>query len=116
MVALDKLPIQNTYQALPPDLDIKYQTYSVYPSVSRDLAMWVSETVSPETIKEILNQVAGELCVRITLFDEFTKNGRQSYAFRLVFQAMDKTLTDSHVNTIMEKLYQVVADKGWEVR
>ncbi len=114
--ALDKLPPQTAYQPAPTARPIQYQTYSVYPAVSRDLAMWVSGTAAPDEIKEILKAMAGGLCVRITLFDEFTKEGRQSYAFRLVFQAPDRTLTDSEVNLLMEKLYQVAADKGWLVR
>ena len=78
--------------------------------------MWVSEGATPKEIEAVLSEVAGELCVRITLFDEFAKEGRQSYAFRLVFQATDRTLTDTEVNTIMEEIYQVACDKGWEVR
>ena len=66
--------------------------------------------------KAELSQTAGPLCVRISLFDEFAKAGRQSYAFRLVFQADDRTLTDTEVNTIMETIYETVAKKEWQVR
>ncbi|MCA9365303.1 hypothetical protein KC723_00235 [Candidatus Kaiserbacteria bacterium] len=54
--------------------------------------------------------------VRTTLFDEFSKDGRKSYAFRLVFQSPEKTLTDEEVNNIMEKINAAVAALKWEVR
>jgi phenylalanyl-tRNA synthetase beta chain len=64
----------------------------------------------------VLNAAAGELRVRTTLFDEFTKDGRVSYAFRLVFQSYEKTLTDAEVNTIMDRITAAVSERRWEVR
>jgi len=113
---LKGLPAKDAYQQTNQVADIKYRPYSVYPSVSRDLAMWVKDDVTPEVAKGELNQIAGPLCVRISLFDEFAKAGRQSYAFRLVFQADDRTLTDTEVNAIMDTIYEMVAEKEWQVR
>ena len=114
--AIKNLPTKDAYEPLDETATIKYQPFSVYPSVSRDLAMWVTDGVTPEVAKEALSQTAGPLCVRISLFDEFAKDGRQSYAFRLVFQANDRTLTDTEVNAIMETIYKLVAEKEWQVR
>ncbi len=51
------------------------------------------------------------------LFDEFKKDGKISYAFRLVFQSYDRTLTDQEVNNIMTKITdQIKAKNGWQVR
>jgi len=38
-------------------------------------------------------------------FDEFEKGGKQSFAFRIVFQSFEKTLTDAEANAVMEKIY-----------
>jgi len=54
--------------------------------------------------------------VRIDLFDEFEKEGRTSYAFRLVFQSRERTLTDGEVGGIMNTLNQVAEQNGWAVR
>jgi phenylalanyl-tRNA synthetase beta subunit len=58
----------------------------------------------------------GELLVRSAKFDEFTKDGRTSYAFRLVFQSMDRTLFDEDANHRMESIYAAMKERGWEVR
>jgi phenylalanyl-tRNA synthetase beta subunit len=50
------------------------------------------------------------------LFDEFEKDNKKSLAFRLIFQANDRTLTDIEVNGFMENIYKIVKEKGWQVR
>ena len=44
------------------------------------------------------------------------KDNKTSFAFRLVFQSYEKTLTDDEVNTMMETYYKVFKDKGYEIR
>lgn len=90
--------------------------FSQYPFVTRDIALWVPEDVSPETVQSCITETAGELCTRISQFDAFKKEGRVSYAFRLVFQSYDRTLTDEEVGKIMEGVSTVIGEKGWEVR
>lgn len=94
----------------------QYRPVSQYPAVSRDIALWVGEGELSQVVESTITQAAGDLCVRVSLFDTFTKEGRTSYAFRLVFQSFDRTLTDTEVNTEMDRVYQVVKEKGWEVR
>lgn len=115
-IALEKLPTPDRYQSFVSKPPAIYQTVSVYPAVSRDIALFVEPGESAAAVEETIRAAAGDLCVRSTLFDTFTKDGRTSYAFRLVFQSPDKTLTDQAVNAYMETIYQVVAEKGWEVR
>lgn len=94
----------------------QFKPFSQYPFVARDIALWVEDGVTAHEVAEILDEHAGELRVRTTLFDEFKKEGRTSYAFRLVFQSNEQTLTDSDVNVIMDSVYSAVQKKGWEVR
>lgn len=114
--AISVLKVPSAYDLLPTSSPVTYKSFSQYPAIVRDIALWVGETESSETVLATLLEVAGELCVRQNLFDTFTKDGRTSYAFRLVFQANDRTLTDNEVNTIMENLYQTAAQRGWKVR
>jgi len=113
---LSKLAVPESYETVDANENINYQPFSTYPFVSRDISLWVGEGVSSEEVKNTLIEQAGELCVRVTLFDEFTKDDRTSYAFRLVFQSKEKTLTDEEVNTIMDKVYKATEVKGWEIR
>ena len=72
---------------------------------------------SPESVAKIIKENAGPLVVRgPELFDEFTKDGKKSLAFRLIFQSFEKTLTDAEVTGFMEKIYSSVKKEGWEVR
>ncbi|MEZ4104254.1 MAG: phenylalanine--tRNA ligase subunit beta [Candidatus Paceibacterota bacterium] len=110
------MPTPDKYEESTPLPNITYQTFSIYPAIVRDIAMWAPEDTAVEEIEKILRENVGELCVRITLFDEFTKDGRTSYAFRLVFQSHEKTLTDAEIDPYMDKIYKVVKEVGFEVR
>ena len=113
---IPNLPAPTAYDPVPTFEEILYRPFSLYPAIVRDVAMWVEESVTKDQVMEILETVAGPLCLRISLFDEFTKDGRTSYAFRLVFQSFDKTLTDAEVEPYMEAVYQSVKTAGFETR
>lgn len=113
------LPEPEAYMPVTVGETIQYQPFSTYPYVTRDIAMWVSDSPGESLTKEVvhvINEAAGPLRVRTTQFDEFTKDGRTSLGFRLVFQSKEKTLTDSEVNSIMDAVYAAVSEQGWEVR
>jgi len=113
---LPSLPEVEAYAPVVPGKAIAYQSFSLFPSMSRDIAMWVQEGVTRTEVEQVLNDAVGSLCVRITFVDEFTKEGRTSLAFRLIFQSSTRTLTDGEVAGIMEAINNAVAEKDWEVR
>lgn len=96
---------------------VSYAPISPYPFVLRDIAVWVPETVSKDELQNVITEKAGNLFVRLTPFDEFKKEGRVSYAFRLVFQSMEKTLSDEEVNAIMKEITNILnGQENWQVR
>lgn len=113
---VSKLPVPHAYEKETVSAEIQYKPFSQYPHTARDIALWVTEGTVGDEVAAILKSEAGDLCVRLTLFDEFTKEGRTSYAFRLVFQSYEKTLASDEVDTIMERIYTAVKEKGFEVR
>lgn len=113
---VETLPTPAGYEKLPAASTVTYKTISPYPAMARDIALWVGEDESSEEVMTALVEKAGELCVRQDLFDTFSKNGRTSYAFRLVFQATDRTLTDEEINVVMENVNKLASEKEWEVR
>ncbi len=115
-VILPTLPVPSSYGEHVAKTPATYKTVSVYPAMSRDIALWVGEGELVHTVESTILQAAGDLVIRLSLFDTFTKDGRTSYAFRLVFQSFKKTLTDAEVTTHMDNVYRAVAEKGWEVR
>ncbi|MDO8302520.1 MAG: hypothetical protein Q7T18_04685, partial [Sedimentisphaerales bacterium] len=107
------------FKALPKDK--KYIPFSHYPFIGRDIALFVPATVSGEevaaTIKMAAQSAAGELLIKgPDLFDAFSKDGKTSYAFRMIFQSFSKTLSDDEVNVFMQVIYAEAKTKGWEVR
>lgn len=104
------------YPDFPEEKNSKYKTISQYPFMLRDIAVWIPSNVSPEKLLGIVEREAGDLLIRTTLFDVYEKDDKTSYAYRLVFQSYEKTLTDEEVNVIMESINEKIAEKGWEVR
>jgi phenylalanyl-tRNA synthetase beta chain len=113
---LPQLPLVSAYKTVVKTPDTKYEPFSLYPSMSRDIAMWVPLSVTADTVSQLLAQTAGELCVRVTLFDTFIKDEQTSLAFRLVFQSKQKTLETSEVDVHMSAVYDAVAKAGFSVR
>ncbi len=113
---LAKLPAVTAYEPTLKLPKITYRPFSLYPAVSRDIAMWVPEAVTAESVEEILKANTGPLCVRLSHVDTFSKDGKKSLAFRLVFQSTEKTLTDEEVQGYMDTLYKTVENQGWEAR
>ncbi|MBI4068309.1 C40 family peptidase [Candidatus Kaiserbacteria bacterium] len=93
-----------------------FKSFSAYPFVLRDIALWVSEGTSADTVRDLIRAEGGAMLVRSDQFDSFTKDGRTSYAFHLVFQSAEKTLSDSEVNAVMGTIHGAMRNKDWEVR
>lgn len=107
----------SAYDVLPTSTAQRYQPFSKYPFIVRDIAMWVPRNDQSFTdVLHVFSEHAQGLLRHVDLFDQFQKGERISYAFHLVFQSFDRTLTDAEVNLIMETISKAVADKGFEVR
>lgn len=91
--------------------------WSEYPFITRDIAVWVPETVSAEELESIYLEFGTALLSRTPrLFDTFTKDGKTSYAHRLVFQSNERTLTDQEVTQVVTVIGEKLRSKGWEIR
>ncbi len=93
-----------------------FTPFSLYPFIVRDIALFVPAGTQTEKVHQLILKEAGKSVVRSWLFDRFEKDGKISYAFRLVFQSFERTLTDDEVNKIMEKVTAAVSAMGWQVR
>lgn len=94
-----------------------YKPYSIYPFALRDIAVWTSEGTEESEVALLIQKEAGDLLLRMDLFDRFDKDGRTSYAFRLVFEAPDRTLSDADLDPVMGRVSTALnAHDGWEVR
>ncbi len=103
VLRLDALPTQPRtprHEALPR-----------FPAVQRDLAFALGERpASADAIADAIRAEAGPLLRGLAVFDVFPlPDGRRSLAFRLTFQADDRTLTDAEVNAIHERVTRRVS-------
>ena len=79
-----------------------------------------SETKADE-VQQIIENIGGKLLVDSDLFDYFqdeAMEGRaeKSLAFHLVFQSLERTLTDEEVSRLYRKIVSALKAKEWEVR
>jgi phenylalanyl-tRNA synthetase beta chain len=91
----------------------RYQALPRFPAVERDLAFVVGAGQAPSAaqIEAAIQEAAGPLLRRVALFDVFRfPDGRSSLAWRLLFQAEDRTLTDDEVNAIQERIVRRITE------
>lgn len=95
-----------------------YQTLSVFPFISRDVAVFVPSGIDEQSLLQELTTLAGELCVKSYQFDRFQKEGENqiSLGYRFVFQAFDRTLTDADIEPQMNHIYSTLTGKGFTIR
>ena len=138
---LKDLPAPSSYDPVEVKKAITYKPFFTYPAITRDIALWVADGVKVDTVKETLLTALQErssvllrwadksvstatssdnqapiFLMRFDLFDEFSKDARTSYAFRLVFQSSEKTLTDEEMQEVTDVLYRAIHEAGWEAR
>lgn len=104
------------YEGLPVSATERYQPFSRYPFIVRDIAMWIPVGADETEVLDLIRREAGELLLHEALFDRFEKDGRASLAFRLVFQSFDRTLTDDEANQRMKSIQAILESKGFEIR
>jgi phenylalanyl-tRNA synthetase beta chain len=100
----------------------RYQDFSHYPPVLRDLALVVNAGALAEDIRSTLDQTArsvvgGAFAVeRVAIFDVYQgrglPEGKKSLAFSLVFRAANRTLTDDEVNAAFAKIQAAITGDG----
>ncbi|MES2223608.1 MAG: phenylalanine--tRNA ligase subunit beta [Patescibacteria group bacterium] len=102
----------------------KYKAPSPYPFMVRDIAVFVEgDKSNAGKVWHVIETHVGDLLVRHELFDVFEKTNKEtgaiektSFAFRLVFQSYEKTLTDDEVNKVMERITGALVENKWLVR
>ena len=98
-------------QVLDLDLDLiatltaavtRYAPLPRFPKSPRDIALVVKDDVPVGEVERALREAAGDLATAVQLFDRFVGGtipaGHASLAFRIVYRAADRTLTDVEVD------------------
>jgi phenylalanyl-tRNA synthetase beta chain len=92
-----------------------FKGYSTFPASDRDIAFYVSQSVSVADLQRSMTKAAGQLLESVRLFDEYkgdrVPEGQRSLAFRLVYRKPDGTLTDDEVEPAMAKVRSTLVEK-----
>lgn len=80
---------------------------SRFPSIRRDLAVWVPEHVSFAEVSRVIRDAAGALLQNLVVFDVYhdkkLKKGYKSLAIGLILQNVSSTLTDEVVDPVIRQ-------------
>lgn len=97
-----------------------YTAPTKFPSSDIDLAFVVSDQMPAGDLKAALADAAGECLASIVLFDVFRgkqlEEGTRSLAFRLRFEAPDRTLTDEEVAKARHRCIKAAKSAGASLR
>ncbi|AHX74900.1 phenylalanine--tRNA ligase subunit beta [Streptococcus agalactiae] len=92
-----------------------FEDITKYPSVSRDIALLLAESVSHHDIVSAIESSGVKRLTAIKLFDVYAGNniaeGYKSMAYSLTFQNPNDNLTDEEVAKYMEKITKSLVEK-----
>ncbi|MBL4746033.1 MAG: phenylalanine--tRNA ligase subunit beta [Flavobacteriaceae bacterium] len=90
--------------------NIKIEALPKFPSVKRDLALLVDDSITFTEVFNVAHQSERKLLKNVDLFDVYEGDklpeGKKSYAVTFVIQDENKTLNDKQIDKIMQKLTQ----------
>jgi phenylalanyl-tRNA synthetase alpha chain len=72
------------------------------------------QRTSPNDYFDLVRDVIGDMAEEMALVDEYENaakfgEGKKSYAYRVTYRSLDRTLTDEEVNTLHKKLEEETA-------
>ncbi len=103
------------------DGNVRYEAVSKFPGVEMDLAFVCDKAVTAGELEAVIKSVGGEYLTELSLFDIYAGKGiidsQKSLAYRLKFQAKERTLKAEEINATVEHIIKVLNDKlGVELR
>ena len=93
----------------------KFAGYSSFPASDRDIAFFAPVEVAVAEMAGAMKKAAGSLLDSVELFDEYRGDnvpaGQRSLAFRLIYRAGDRTLSETDVEPAQQKVRDVLVEK-----
>ncbi|KOP23745.1 phenylalanyl-tRNA synthetase subunit beta [Hapalosiphon sp. MRB220] len=92
-----------------------FKPYSTYPATDRDIAFFAPVKVTVAEIEKAITKAGKDLLESVEVFDEYrgehVPQGQRSLAFRLIYRASDRTLTDAEVEPVHQKVRDTLVEK-----
>jgi phenylalanyl-tRNA synthetase alpha chain len=92
-----------------------YTEVSKYPPVVRDISFVVKKDFIPNDYFELVRDIAGDMVEEVALLDTYENDEKfgaehLSYAYRVTYRSLERTLTSTEVDTLHKKLEEVTKD------
>src|SRR3989338_878197 len=86
-----------------------FKEVSKYPPIVRDISFIVGKDFVPNNYFDLVRDVVGDMAEEMALLDKYENDeklgaGKVSYAYRITYRSVDKTLTNEEVNAIHAEL------------
>lgn len=97
---------------------IKFKSFSKYEMCYKDISFFLSDKFSYNDLCSIARDADKQNMIEsISLIDTFTKKGRESHCYRVVYRSMDATLRNTEVDKTQETIRQrLIKELNVEVR
>lgn len=88
---------------------------SKYPPIVRDISFVVTDTFIPNDYFDLVRDIAGDLVEEVVLIDRYENAekfgvGKVSYAYRITYRSLERTLTSEEIDILHKKLEQVTSE------
>lgn len=100
-MSVAEIKVDHLYDLL---ADKKFEPLPEYPSVSRDISLWIYGKTGVGDILSIIEKEKPHNLIDVSLLDLYEEKERRSAAYRLVFRSAKKTLTDEEVDAELQKV------------
>lgn len=98
----------------------KYKELSRFPSIEFDVSVVIDETTEISTIEESIKKADKHLIQNIKLFDFYKgpniETNKKAVAFKITLSSLDRTLTDSDMQTVQKKVFENLKSLGGSIR
>ncbi len=96
-------------------LGTKFKEVSKYPAVVRDISFIVAKDFVPNNYFDLVRDVLGDMAEQVELLDTYENEaklgmGNVSYAYRITYRSIDRTLTNDEVNALHTKLEKATVE------
>lgn len=102
------------------DFTVKYEGIAKFPSVVRDISLVMDKSLTAGEIEKIIRSESGAILESLELFDIYEGErigaDKKSMAYSITFRNKEKTLEESEISAVMEKILKGLQTIGAVLR
>jgi phenylalanyl-tRNA synthetase beta chain len=99
---------------------VAFEPFAAVPSLRRDLAVVLPDSVAAAQVLEGVEKAGGEMLEKVSVFDVYIGpqlgEGKRSLALALSFRGQEQTLTDEDIAPARERIVAALGELGGELR